>query len=399
MQFKLCEKEKIGVEEEKNELKNKCFLKKDKLYLLTLLSISLIVFVIGYFNMNYLIKVSTNQFLEIQIESSQREAREFSNLISYQIANGIDRETIINNIQKSIEGTNLESGFICMFDWSGVEICHPDPQKIGKQISPNESSVRPLDEGINSEDFYQLLKNKKQQGGIREFNTNRSSEIIYLYPVKNSDWIIAAHANIDKIDKEIKKLKVTFLLVYLLAGMSIILLSVISVRYLSNYYEKELELKNQLLLGEVLNLSKLNSNLTDYKGKINAKIDKDNDIDNDIDNGDALKIKNRVLTYSKNKLISIKVKQIAYINTENTITEIICLDGKKYTHNSSLDELYNGLDHSVFFRANRQYILSVNGIDEILKYGNNQLKINTKLNNSIIISKNKAAEFKKWLNS
>ncbi len=372
-------------------------MKKDKLYLLTLLTISLIVFVIGYFSMNYLLKVSTNQFLEIQIESSQREAREFSNLVSYQITSGIDRDTIINNIQKSIEGTNIEFGFICMFDWSGIEICHPDPQKIGKQVSPNESSVRPLDKGIDSEDFYQLLKNKKQKGGLREFNSDRSSEIIYLYPVKNSDWIIAAHANIDKIDKEIKKLKVTFLLVYLLTGMSIILLSVIIVRYLSNYYEKELELKNQILMGEVLTLSKLNLNLTNYKSKINAKIDTDND--NEVENGDALKIKNRVLTYSKNKLISIKVKQIAYISTENTITTIMCLDGKKYTHNSSLDELYNGLDHSIFFRANRQYILSVNGIGEILKYGNNQLKINTKLSNSIIISKNKAAEFKKWLNS
>ncbi|NEW80017.1 MAG: LytTR family transcriptional regulator [Gelidibacter sp.] len=372
-------------------------MKKDKLYLLTLLSISLIVFVIGYFNMNYLIKESTNQLLEIQIESSQREAREFSNLISYQITNGVDRDTIINNIQRSIEGTNIESGFICMFDWSGVEICHPDPQKIGNQISPNESFVRPLDEGINSEDFYQLLKHKKEQGGIRDFNSDRNSEIIYLYPVKNSDWIIAAHANIGKIDKQIKKLRITFLLVYLLTGLSIILLSVIVIRYLSDYFEKELESKNQQLTGEVLALSKLNLNLTNYKNKINAKIDNENEINTE--NEDAQKIKNRLLTYSKNKLNSLKVEQIAYINTENSITTIISLEGEKYTHNSSLDDLYNGLDRSIFFRANRQYILSVNGIDEILRYGNNQLKINTKHHNSIIISKNKAAEFKKWLNN
>jgi len=370
-------------------------LKKNKLYLLTLLSISLIVFVIGYFNMNYLIKASTNQLLEIQIESSQREAREFSKLISYQIVNGIDRDTIINNIQRSIEGTNIESGFICMFDWSGVEICHPDPQKIGNQIGPNESFVRPLDEGIDSEDFYQLLKNKKEQGGLREFNNGRNSEIIYLYPVKNSDWIIAAHANIDKIDKQIKKLKITFLLVFLLSGLSIILLSVIILRYLSNNFEKELESKNQQHIEEILALSKLNLNLTNYKNKINAKIDNENHIKNE----DALKIKNRLLTYSKNKLNSLKVEQIAYINTENSITTIISLEGKKFTHNSSLDELYHGLDNSIFFRANRQYILSVNGIDEILRYGNNQLKINTKFNNSIIISKNKASEFKKWLNN
>jgi len=376
-------------------------LKKNKLYLLTFIAISIIVFVIGYFNMNYLIKVSTSQFLEIQIESSKREAKEFSNLVSYQIENGIDRETIINNIQKSIEGTNTESGFICMFDWSGVEICHPDPQKIGKQTSPDESYVRPIDAGIDSEDFYELLKNKKQSGGLREFSNDRSSEIIYLYPVKNSDWIIAAHANIDKIQKTIKKLKINFLLVYLLTSISIILLSIFIVRYLGNYYENELELRNEKLTEEVLSLSKLNMSLTTYKNKINKQIN-DSDINedgkDDSANEDTSIIKSRILTYSKDKLISIRVDQIAYINTENSITSIHCLDGKKYTNNSSLDELYNSLDHSIFFRANRQHILSVKGIDEILRYGNNQLKIKINPEKSVIISKNKASEFKKWLN-
>ncbi len=178
-------------------------MKKDKLYLLTLLAISSIVFIIGYFNMNYLIKVSTNQFLNLQIESSKREAREFSNLVSYQIESGLDRNTVISNIQKSIEGTSTELGFICMFDWSGIEISHPDPQKIGKQVNPNESHVKSINDELDTEDFYDLLKNKKSFGGVREFNSERSSEIIYLYPVKNTDWIIAAHANIDKIDKEL----------------------------------------------------------------------------------------------------------------------------------------------------------------------------------------------------
>jgi hypothetical protein len=346
--------------------------------------------------MNYLIKVSTNQFLEFQIESSKREAREFSNLVAHQIENGISRETVINNIQKSIEGTNTEAGFICMFDWSGVEICHPDPQKIGKQTSPNESYVRSIDDGIDSEDFYELLKGKKEQGGLREFNNERSSEIIYLYPVNNTDWIIAAHANIDKIEKEIAKLKVNFLLVYLLTSISIILLSLFIVRYLGNYYEKELELKNSNLQEEVLNLSKLNLSLTNYKNKINEKIDEIETTDDD--NDESLKIKRRVLTYSKDKLISIKVDQIAYINIENSVTSVTCLDGKKYTNNSSLDELYGSLDHTIFFRANRQFILSVKGIHEIFKYGNNQLKITTKPENIVIISKNKASEFKKWLN-
>ena len=354
---------------------------------------------IGYFSMNYMIKVSTNQLLEVQIESSKREAREFSKLVSYQIENGVDRQTVINNIQKSIEGTNVGSGFICMFDWSGIEICHPNPQKIGKQTNPDESYVRPIDEGINSEDFYELLRKKKQLGGLREFNSDRSSEIIYLYPVENTDWIIAAHANITEINKHLQQLKVNFFLVYLLTSVIIILLSLFTVRYLGNYYEKELELKNEQLQEEVLNLSGLNTDLSKYKNKINKKIEEENRIQKD-NNGDR-KFKNRILTYSKHKLISIDVTSISFINTEYSNTSITCLDGKKHNSNSSLDELYSSLDSTMFFRANRQYILSVNGLDEILKYGNNQLKINTNpiTESAIIISKNKVSEFKRWLNT
>ena len=221
-------------------------MKKDNLYLLTLLAIAVVVFIIGYFSMTYMVKVSTNQLLEIQIESSKREAREFAELVSSQLANGIPRDIVIDNVQRSIEGTNIETGFVCMFDWSGVEICHPDPQKIGKQTNPNESYVRSIDDEINSEDFYDLLTDKQPLGGIRDFsNENRSSEIIYLYPVKNSDWIIAAHANTAKIEKQIKKLKFNFLLVYLLSSAAIVLLCLLMVRFLGSYYEKTLETKNE----------------------------------------------------------------------------------------------------------------------------------------------------------
>jgi len=374
-------------------------LKKDNLYLFTLLALSGIVFIIGYFSMTYLIKVSTNHFLEIQIQSSKREAREFAKLISFQIENGVPRELIINNVQNSIEGTDTESGFVCMFDWSGVEICHPNPQKIGKQTNPNESYVRPINEEINSRDFYDLLKQKEQQGGIRNFSDeNRNSEIIYLFPVKNSDWIIAAHANVNEIEKQVQKLKANFSLVYILTGVVIILLSLSIVRFLGSYYEKELELKNIKLAEEITILSKLNSNLINYKDKINKKIKKDNTGLKDKD--EASKTKKRILTYLKDKLISIKVEEIAFINTEHSITTIYCLDGKKYINNSSLDELYDSLDKTLFFRANRQFVLSVKGIDEILRYGNSQLKIKTlpSSNRAIIISKNKASEFKKWLN-
>ncbi|MGI9549909.1 MAG: LytTR family transcriptional regulator, partial [Aurantibacter sp.] len=87
-------------------------MKKDNLYLFTLLAISTIVFIIGYFSMAYMVKVSTNQLLAVQIESSKREAREFAKLVSSQLASGLDRQMVIDNVQKSIEGTDIETGLV-----------------------------------------------------------------------------------------------------------------------------------------------------------------------------------------------------------------------------------------------------------------------------------------------
>lgn len=147
----------------------------------------------------------------------------------------------------------------------------------------------------------------------------------------------------------------------------------------------------------MLNLSKLNSDLYHLKNQLN-KTDEKND--KNIEGEDDGRIKNRLLTYSKDKLISVRVDEIAFINTENSLTTMTCLDGQKHSSTSSLDQLINNLDPSYFFRANRQFIISVKGIYEIFRYGNNQLKIklNPASSKTIVISKNKVAEFKKWLN-
>ncbi|MDF0718339.1 LytTR family transcriptional regulator DNA-binding domain-containing protein [Muricauda sp. 334s03] len=370
-------------------------MKKDKLYLFTFLSLLAIVFVTAYFSMNYLVGLSTEQFLKIQLESSKREAQELAKMINYQIENNVDKETIIENFQSSIENTNMQSGFVCMFDWSGKEICHPNPDKIGKITGPDESYVMGIEEEVDSKDFYSYLKDKEKGGGVRDFNDpNRESEIIYLFPVNNTDWIVAAHANMDKINEEVKSVKTNFLMVHVITGLIIVFLSVLMVRFIGSNYERALEQKNETLSKEVLSLSKLNHDLATYKKKMDGS-------DQNGRETYGTESKKRILTYLKNELVSLGMEDIAYIYTENTVTYVKRLDGKVTTSNNSLEELLNDLDDSVFFRANRQFILSINAIHKILRYGNNQLKIEVvpESNINIIVSKNKASEFKKWLNS
>ena len=101
----------------------------------------------------------------------------------------------------------------------------------------------------------------------------------------------------------------------------------------------------------------------------------------------------------RNEIITIEIEDIAYVYVENTITYVKDKNGKLSNSNSSLDDFFDKLDSATFFRANRQFIISIKSINKIIKYGNNQLKIEVMPISSkdIIISKNKVAEFKSWL--
>jgi hypothetical protein len=360
-------------------------MKKDKLYFLTFLSIAVIFLLIALVASQYFIKVSANQLIEVQVESSKREANEVAKLIDFQLSSGMEKMAVINNIQGIIENSNTDSWFISVFNWSGKEVAHPDKTKVGQVVNSNENLLSSLKENNNSDDLYDLLMDKSSE---------LSSEIIHISPLKKADLIVAANVNMSSIKSQMSALKTNFYLIFLIMGVLVIVLSFVAVRIIGSAYEKQLGLRNSSLTSEVVNLSKLNTDLVSYKEKVAEK-----PIENTVEEP-LEKEKKRLLTYIRNELVPIPIEDIAFVYTENTITYVVCFDGKKSTTNMSLDDMYTNLNSTLFFRANRQFIISITAIDKIIKYGNSQLKIllQSETSEEIIISKNKAAEFKQWLN-
>lgn len=360
-------------------------MRKDKLYFLTFLSITVIYVIIAGFALHYLVKASAHELLETHLEFSKKEAKTLATFIGHQLETGMPKDTVVDHVQNSLKGTDFEKGFLSIFDWSGRVVCHPDIKKVSQQVGANKSFVSSVADDLSAESFYDLLLERKQNlPNIEE--EAQQSEVIHLHPVQHSDWIVAAHANIDNLTSQLSDIRRRFFTIFLVMGLIVILTYVITVRLIGSAYEKRLELKNQKLENEVINLSKLNRAVGDYKQKV---------IEQPTSN-----TKKRILTQTRNELLPIPIEEIAHIYTENTITYVVCFDGRRSTANSSLDELFSQLDDTYFFRANRQFIIAISSIDKIVKYGNNQLKIlvtpNPDMN--IIISKNRAAEFKQWLN-
>lgn len=360
-------------------------MRKDRLYFLTFISIAIIFLIVSLFASNYFIKLSANQLIEVQVESTKREAKEVSTLIDFQLKSGIEKSKVISSIQSIIENFENDTWFISVFNWSGKEVANPDKTKIGQLIKSNETLLNSLKDKNNSEGLYNLLLNE---------NSENDTEIIFISPVKSSDIIVAANININSIRNQLSALKSNFYQVFLVMGILVIVLSFLAVRFIGSRYEKNLELKNSSLTNEVVSLSKLNSDLYSYKEKVSEKTQEETKKENSENE------KKRLLTYIRNELVPINIDDIAFVFTENTITYVVCFDGKRSTTNLSLDDVYSQLNSVLFFRANRQYIISIQAIEKIIKYGKSQLKIilQSKTSEDIIISKNKAAEFKQWLN-
>ncbi|WP_080239814.1 LytR/AlgR family response regulator transcription factor [Spirosoma rigui] len=101
----------------------------------------------------------------------------------------------------------------------------------------------------------------------------------------------------------------------------------------------------------------------------------------------------------KGKYYPIPVSEIAFFYTENEIVWLHKSSGEKYAIDHTLDELETMLDPARFYRANRQFIVRYDAIQEFEPYFNRKLavRLNLPTPEPVIISKAKAGDFMRWL--
>lgn len=109
--------------------------------------------------------------------------------------------------------------------------------------------------------------------------------------------------------------------------------------------------------------------------------------------------RSRFLVKQGQKMISIDTNDIAYIFSENGFSFIRTKDNQKYILDHSMDELEKELSPQIFFRANRQYILSQHSITGIHPWFNQKLKVEVRpeTEEHVVISRDKANAFKAWM--
>ena len=109
--------------------------------------------------------------------------------------------------------------------------------------------------------------------------------------------------------------------------------------------------------------------------------------------------KKRFLVRFGNKLHSIVTEDIAYIYSEDKLSFFILKNGQRVSSDLRLQNIQDVLNPKDFFRANRQFVLHIDSISEILRHTRSRLNVRLKpeYKGDIIISTENTPNFKKWM--
>ncbi|HEV7331027.1 MAG TPA: LytTR family DNA-binding domain-containing protein [Flavisolibacter sp.] len=109
--------------------------------------------------------------------------------------------------------------------------------------------------------------------------------------------------------------------------------------------------------------------------------------------------RNRFLVKQGQRLVSIESTDIAYFYAEGRLCFFKTWNKAKYIVDYTLDELEEMLDPQAFYRANRGFIVQVKSIAQIQTHFNGKLllELEPATEKEVVISREKASEFKEWL--
>ena len=98
------------------------------------------------------------------------------------------------------------------------------------------------------------------------------------------------------------------------------------------------------------------------------------------------------------KLIPVSADMILFFHIDDGVVKAVLADGKECLFPQTLDELADSLNPALFFRVNRQYLISRKAVLDIDIWFNGRLSVNLKVpvTEKILVSKAKVGEFKEW---
>ena len=108
-----------------------------------------------------------------------------------------------------------------------------------------------------------------------------------------------------------------------------------------------------------------------------------------------------LIPHRADEFLIIPVSEVSHITIRDGVVRLCTLDGKYHTLNMTLEEVESQLDPQRFMRVNRQFIISAASVKKLSTYflGKMRIHMTAAPDEEIIVSKDKVATVKRWLDS
>lgn len=116
-------------------------------------------------------------------------------------------------------------------------------------------------------------------------------------------------------------------------------------------------------------------------------------------NGPA-EYKKRFIVQVGERIKKVEVSDISYFIADGRYVHVVTNQGENLIVNHTLEELDGMLDPAVFFRANRKFIIHIKAVTGMLILSKSKIRIELlpKCEEECVVSSERSAEFKAWLN-
>lgn len=106
-----------------------------------------------------------------------------------------------------------------------------------------------------------------------------------------------------------------------------------------------------------------------------------------------------ILVKEGSGFVQINTSNLLYVYSQESITFGVT-SNKRYIIDETMDQLFNSLDDTQFYRINRGQIISKTSIQKIDSYFNHRLKLSmaNPRDQEFIVSRLKTSDFKEWMN-
>lgn len=119
-------------------------------------------------------------------------------------------------------------------------------------------------------------------------------------------------------------------------------------------------------------------------------------------NSSTIRYRERFLIPHKaDEFLIVPVSEVSHITIRDGVVRLCTLNGKTHTLNMTLEEAESQLDPQRFMRVNRQFIVNAAAVSKLSTYflGKMRIYVSAFQDTEIIVSKDKVASVKRWLDS